>query len=806
MVKFCEQLEGQLVPEWKDVYCNYKELKKDVKRIKEGHLQLNVGSMTDPATAGFSDTALQRSMQEYTSLENNINGHFSHTSSSYNKKQPAGAAVLVDEHGSEVLETELMEPLGKAELHRTFFNHLDAQLNKINRFYKLKETEYIAHARRLERQLLALFQVQEGLVARQSSLLSLQSSSKSTDIDSSSSCDDESFSAGGRSYDSASDNGEHELENIIIENFIDSVEHAKAPENNNNPGADMAMILHSPESHPFQTVAAMGDYYSRLQRVGKSVTEDQICCSADGPSWSISQQKIDLSKRKKKVNSGEKMLCTAFIEFYRGLGLLKSYSSLNMVAFDKILKKYDKVTKGNLAPMYIKEVECSYFASSDKVARLMIKVEEIFTKHFSDSDRRKAMTLLRPMQQHGNQTTTFFLGIFAGWTVALLIVFLLILLTQNDYRTTGGKGYMETVFRVFSTLGLVLLHMYMYGWNVYAWQKTRINYGFIFEFSPGTELHYREVLLICTALSSMLLGTMIVHIIASAKEAPNYNASEWAPLSITLVFLVMLLIPVNIFYKSSRYFFLRCFRRIIFAPFYKVVLSDFFLADQLTSQVVSFRNVEFMLCYFSGGYFQRRDASACSGNTMFKLLTYMFSLLPYWWRFLQCLRRWKDEGDKLSLYNAGKYMSAMVAVVLTIAYLSYDTNTLLVLFLLSSCCATLYQLYWDVVVDWGLLRQNSKNPWLRDNLILKRKYLYYISMGANVLLRSLAWILLFLPLHVIPGFSQPAWEVIFAALEVIRRGLWNFHRLENEHLNNVGHYRAVKTVPLPFKEFEGGML
>jgi hypothetical protein len=45
-----------------------------------------------------------------------------------------------------------------------------------------------------------------------------------------------------------------------------------------------------------------------------------------------------------------------------------------------------------------------------QVARLMIKVEEIFTKQFSDNDRRKAMTLLRPMQQYGNQTTTFFLG------------------------------------------------------------------------------------------------------------------------------------------------------------------------------------------------------------------------------------------------------------------------------------------------------------------------------------------------------------------------------------------------------------
>jgi hypothetical protein len=73
----------------------------------------------------------------------------------------------------------------------------------------------------------------------------------------------------------------------------------------------------------------------------------------------------------------------------------------------------------------------------------------------------------------------------------------------------------------------------------------------------------------------------------------------------------------------------------------------------------------------------------------------------------------------------------------------------------------------------------------------------------NALLR-LAWISSIQPLNGIPGFSQPAWSVIFAALEVIRRGQWNFYRLENEHLNNVGKYRAVKTVPLPFKKFEGG--
>ncbi|KAA3467274.1 PHO1,H3: Phosphate transporter PHO1 3 [Gossypium australe] len=39
---------------------------------------------------------------------------------------------------------------------------------------------------------------------------------------------------------------------------------------------------------------------------------------------------------------------------------------------------------------------------------------------------------------------------------------------------------------------------------------------------------------------------------------------------------------------------------------------------------------------------------------------------------------------------------------------------------------------------------------------------------------------------------------IVASLEIIRRGIWNFFRLENEHLNNVGKFRAFKSVQLPF--------
>ena len=53
-----------------------------------------------------------------------------------------------------------------AELDKVFFDHLDAELKKINHFYNNKEAEYVAQANRLEKQLLALFKVQEAL-ARQ---------------------------------------------------------------------------------------------------------------------------------------------------------------------------------------------------------------------------------------------------------------------------------------------------------------------------------------------------------------------------------------------------------------------------------------------------------------------------------------------------------------------------------------------------------------------------------------------------------------------------------------------------------------
>lgn len=90
---------------------------------------------------------------------------------------------------------------------------------------------------------------------------------------------------------------------------------------------------------------------------------------------------------------------------------------------------------------------------------------------------------------------------------------------------------------IISSLGLVLLHLYLYGWNLYAWQQTRINYAFIFEHRPGTELRYRQILCLASGFTALLLATMNAHLYISTKEAPQFRASEFLPLACIMVWL-----------------------------------------------------------------------------------------------------------------------------------------------------------------------------------------------------------------------------------------------------------------------------
>ena len=77
-----------------------------------------------------------------------------------------------------------------------------------------------------------------------------------------------------------------------------------------------------------------------------------------------------------------------------------------------------------------------------------------------------------------------------------------------------------------SMFSLMLLHFFLYGCNIVAWRKTRINYSFIFELAPTNELKYRDVFLICTMAMTAVVGAMLLHLTLLTKGYSYAQAQD----------------------------------------------------------------------------------------------------------------------------------------------------------------------------------------------------------------------------------------------------------------------------------------
>ncbi|KAK2991106.1 hypothetical protein RJ640_010462, partial [Escallonia rubra] len=391
--------------------------------------------------------------------------------------------------------------------------------------------------------------------------------------------------------------------------------------------------------------------------------------------------------------------------------------------------------------------------------------------HFANYYRKEAMKILRTQQPRDSHMAILLNGLFAASFVTLFSVSSIL---AHMFTPRAVAAYAETVYPIFSMFALLSLHLFMYGCNLFMWEATGINCNLIIEFQPATAIKYKDAFLICTCLMTTVVSAMVIHLLLLSGSSLSHDIDAISGVLIFVCSLTLLICPLNIFYRSTRYCFIGVIRNIVCSPFYKVLMVDVFMADQLTSQIPLLRYLESSACYFYSGSFGTHRYETCNSGKLYRELAYVISFAPYYWRAMQCARRWFDECDPNHLANLGKYVSALVAAGARITYARQPTTFWMIIVLVTSLVATVYQLYWDFVKDWGLLNPRSKNPWLRDNLILKKKSIYYMSIALNFFLR-VAWVETVLGFKDVGVFELRLLEFFLASLEVIRRGHWNFY-------------------------------
>lgn len=784
-MKFGKEFSSQMVPEWQEAYMNYNFLKTLLKDIQVFRQKKRLSS------------ALPAGLKRRPTLYRAFSGLI-HRQHSTNRNTPSSVSpeddiesqtILVssvNEDGSESYRTTFFmtaEEGGEYEL--VYFRRLDEEFNKVDRFYRSKVEEVMKEAAMLNKQMDALiaFRIKvenpTGWFDR-----SVEMTRLASDIATSAAALSASIPLSVRAS-----------RRVALMDVIEEGGSTNRGEQSDEPSEDDKKSEKVEEEKPRSIRASRPAPLEVLNRVTMNSTIETPRSTIKGV-LNVPKQ-TELNFNRENLRKVEAQLKRAFVEFYQKLRLLKSFSFLNTLAFSKIMKKYDKITSRDASKSYMNMVDNSYLGSSDDVTKLMERVEATFIKHFSNANRSKGMTVLRPKAKRERHRITFSTGFFAGCTAALMLALILLIRAGNIMDKPGRKKYMETMFPLYSLFGFIVLHILMYAANIYFWRRYRVNYSFIFGFEQGTELGYRQVLLVSFVIAALAIGAVLANLdMELDPNTKDYKAlTELVPLFLLVSLFVVLICPLNIVYRSSRYFFLTCLFHCLAAPLYKVTLPDFFLADQFTSQVQALRSVEFYICYYGWGDYKLRETT-CKSQSVYKTFLFLVAALPYLCRLLQCLRRLFEEKDPMQGYNGLKYFLTIVAVSVRTAYSLDKGMSWKVVAWIFSISAAIFSTYWDLFIDWGLLQRNSRNRWLRDKLLIPYNGVYFGAIGLNILLRF-CWLQTVLNFQV-SFLHRETMVTIVACLEIIRRGIWNFFRLENEHLNNVGKYRAFKSVPLPF--------
>ncbi|XP_016980139.1 xenotropic and polytropic retrovirus receptor 1 homolog [Drosophila rhopaloa] len=500
-------------------------------------------------------------------------------------------------------------------------------------------------------------------------------------------------------------------------------------------------------------------------------------------------------KKNKKKQMTRRQLRNAYAEFYLSLVLIQNFQSLNETGFRKICKKYDKNLRSGAAGRWFElNVVDAPFTEVRQLQRMTIEVEDLYTAHLADGDRSLAMEKLRvpPLGEPTPPAMVFRAGIALG-----MLLMLLLATAISYWKLPPTKNELPGLMRLYrGPFTWVIFNFYMAA-NVAGWQQAGVNHILIFEIDPRSHLQPATFLEIACTFGIL----WALSILGFLHHAAMGIADPYVfPLALILIMVGLLVVPLPIMNWPARWWTIKLVGRVITAPLHYVGFADFWMGDQLNSLVTCIVDHYYIGRFYATSWLRYESVTNCFEPDV---MVPIAMCLPGWFRFAQCLRRFRDSGSKSVSYliNAGKYATTFLVVLFSTlrtnsegGYANTFSNPYTWLFLASCVVATVYCYLWDVIRDFGLFRiMRGEHIFLRKQLVYPQAF-YYFVIVENLVLR-LFWVLEFAILY--HNLMTPYnIKTISSILEITRRFIWNYVRLENEHLFNCGKFRATRDIHL----------
>ncbi|CAM9238769.1 unnamed protein product [Chrysoparadoxa australica] len=402
--------------------------------------------------------------------------------------------------------------------------------------------------------------------------------------------------------------------------------------------------------------------------------------------------------------------------------------------------------------------------------------------------------------QGASRNRSLWRGLQVG-TSFVLLVWLMWDCVMDD--SLGVVLWMDPAFKVYRAIGNLVLLVWLWAGCVMVWESIGVDWRRCFGLGPASFSApssrgvasaqpgaLQEVAQMgCDLTSAYLLSFLCFYkAIRGVLISPQLMPSQFAhtfPLMLLCYTAQRLILP-----WARRKDLFSVIWRVMLAPMRKVSFIDGYIGDILTSTVRVSNDLAFTALYYLAGVngWLANDLQLSAVNYVDKMWAYqqllvpLFTVVPLWIRFQQTLRSCYDTGDRWPhLGNSAKYALA-IAVSLFGGFQPGLHNSL------GWICwfvgATLYQFFWDVTMDWGIVGYLGGSLTLSSPRFLPQRWYYQAAIVMNLLLRF-CWTVTLIPegrANLFTKDFQAYLSPFVAAAEIARRSMWGVLRVENEYI------------------------
>lgn len=177
----------------------------------------------------------------------------------------------------------------------------------------------------------------------------------------------------------------------------------------------------------------------------------------------------------------------SLVSQYRIAKLLHNFAMMNITAFVKIVKKFDKTVPLQKGRFKSAMESSNMFNDGKAVEKLANKYETYFANWFCEGDLRAAKAQM--LTKRGDGLDMDWSQLELGYRMGMCAVLAVWVcwdciwgLVSDGHSTIGARA----AFPVFRACGGLLLFQWFWGCSVFIWTRYRVNYIFLFDFIPST--------------------------------------------------------------------------------------------------------------------------------------------------------------------------------------------------------------------------------------------------------------------------------------------------------------------------------